>query len=63
MRKSIILLLIITLSCQVKEENTEPLEPMSFAEVAFPGSNAAEPNLTKGPDGKIYLNWLNDDYL
>lgn len=31
---------------------------MTFVEVEFPGSNAAEPNLTMGPDGKIYLNWL-----
>ena len=54
------LLCFIILSCNSRHEENSVAEtnPMIFEEIGFPGSHASEPNLTSGPDGSIFLSWI-----
>ena len=56
------ILLISIFSCNSKHEENSAVEsePMILEEIRFPGNRASEPNLTVGPDGTIYLSWIED---
>lgn len=57
---SLLCLIGLFISCQQQEnkEIPEELPTITLQEIPFDRTNSSEPNLTKGPDGKIYMSWV-----